>query len=209
MICTRGVPTAGSRDPRTFRNRFYAFAVPYIWISPPEQQTGGGIDVVVARDTVRIPEAAFDPRVKNFMWGDLIRGLYEAYDRGGQNVLLPDAEGNVTEGPGFNLFAVIDGVLCTPASGILDGITRRTVLELADEAGIETRVAAIPVTDLGRASECFLSSTAGGVMPVRSIDGVPLAAGAPGPVTSQLRDQYWAEHTGERWTSVVRAPSGV
>ena len=79
-IVTRGVPAPGERDPRRFDPRFYAYAIPYVWIQRPEQQELGA-KVVVARDTVRVSPGAIDPTVKNFMWGDFIRGLLEAYDR--------------------------------------------------------------------------------------------------------------------------------
>jgi len=98
MIMSRGIDEEGSRDPRRFRNRFYAYAIPYVWIVKPEDQEVG-IHLVVAEKTVRIPPDAIDPTIKNFHWGDLIRGLFEAYDRGGYTVVLPDARGNITEGP--------------------------------------------------------------------------------------------------------------
>ena len=132
MILSRGVAPKGSRDPRTYDNRFYAYAIPYVWILPPEY-VEAGLHLIVARDVIRTPASAIDPTIKNFQWGDLVRGLYEAYDRGGQNVVLCNEAGNVTEGPGFNLFALHNNVLYTPESGVLLGITRQTVLDLAQE----------------------------------------------------------------------------
>ena len=137
MILTRGIPPQGSRDPRLFRNRFYALAIPYVWIvKPADQETG--THLVIASQTVRISPASVDPTVKNFHWGDLQRGLFEAFDRGGYTAVLLNAEGQITEGPGFNIFAYDGTTLLTPASGALEGITRRTVLELAEEQGIPT-----------------------------------------------------------------------
>src|SRR5581483_11315622 len=66
-VVTRGVPAPGERDPRKWEPRFYAYAIPYVWIVRPEQQEVG-TQAVVARDTVRIPASAVDPRVKNFHW---------------------------------------------------------------------------------------------------------------------------------------------
>jgi branched-chain amino acid aminotransferase len=135
-IVTRGVPGLGERDPRKWTPRFYAYAVPYVWIVGPEQQELG-THVIVARDTRRIPPGSVDPTVKNFHWGDLVRGLFEAYDRDAWLPILTDGDGMTTEGPGFNVFAVVEGRLHTPARGVLEGITRRTALELAGEADIE------------------------------------------------------------------------
>ncbi|MEM7273317.1 MAG: aminotransferase class IV [Actinomycetota bacterium] len=202
MIATRGWPARGGRDPWTFKNQFYAYAIPYLWIVEPEQQETGS-HLVIARDTVRIPEASVDPTVKNFHWGDLTRGAFEANQRGGTVAVLPDLDGNLTEGPGFNVFLLIDGRLHTPDRGVLEGITRRTVLELAEEHGLQTSVAPIPVDHAVAAEEAFLTSTAGGVMPVTTIDGRPLGDGTPGPVTTRLRQAYWDAHVDPRWATPI------
>ena len=202
MIATRGWPGRESRNPWSFQNQFYAYAIPYVWIVEPDKQEAGS-HLVIARDTVRIPEASIDPTVKNFHWGDLTRGAFEARERGGGVVVLPDLEGNLTEGPGFNIFLVADDQLYTPDAGVLEGITRRTILELAAELGLPTHVAPIPIGDASRADEAFMTSTAGGVMPVTTIDGQPLGNGNPGPITLQLRQAYWDAHGDPRWTTPV------
>jgi branched-chain amino acid aminotransferase len=194
VICTRGVPPAGTRDPRAFENRFYAFAIPYVWILRPDE-ADRGMDAVITRTVRRIPESSIDPKVKNFHWGDLTRGLYEAYERGGRYPILLDGTGNVTEGAGYNLFALIDGELLTPARGALEGITRRTILELADREGIRATATDISADRFRSATELFATSTAGGVMPVTSVDGVPVGDGMVGPVTAMLRDAYWLAHS--------------
>ncbi len=201
MIVTRGLPR-GSRDPRTYENRFYAYAIPYVWIVQPDDQLVGS-DLVIARQTHRIPPSSVDPTVKNFHWGDLVRGMFEAYEQGGTVVVLPDADGNVTEGPGFNLFAQVGGELHSPDSGVLEGITRQTVLQLAEELGHPARLAPVPIEVLRSADEVFLTSTAGGVMPVVSVDGCPVGDGRPGPVTMDLRRAYWDAHADPRWTTPV------
>lgn len=193
MICTRGPSVDGSRDPRTFVNCFYAFAIPYVWILKPED-ADLGMNAVIAKTTRRIPTDSVDPTVKNFHWGDLTAGLFEAYDRGANQAFLLDHEGNVTEGPGFNVFAVIGGRLLTPASGVLEGITRRTILELARAEGLETHQTDIPERDLRTATELFATSTAGGVMPITRLDGSPVANGQVGGITQRLRKLYWAAH---------------
>ncbi|MFL6033119.1 MAG: aminotransferase class IV, partial [Rubrobacteraceae bacterium] len=86
VVCTRGVPPPGSRDPRECENRLYAFAVPFVWIADPEKQEQG-LDAVIGR-VQRIQPEAVDPTVKNYHWLDLVAGLFEAYDRGGETVIL-------------------------------------------------------------------------------------------------------------------------
>ena len=201
-VITRGVPTPGERDPRRFEPRFYAYAIPFVWIQLPEQQERGA-KVVVARDTVRVAPGAIDPTVKNFMWGDFVRGLFEAYDRDAVLPILTDGDGNVTEGPGVNVFAVRDGVLHTPDRGVLEGITRLTVLEIAAELGIEARVGRLPLSALYDAEEVFFTSTAGGVMPVAELDGNPVGAGGAGELTRRIRQTYWDWHEDPRFTRSV------
>lgn len=201
-VVTRGVPAPGERDPRNWTPRLYCYAIPYVWIVRPELQERG-TDVVVARDVRRIPPGSVDPTVKNFHWGDLVRGLFEAYDRGAWLPLLTDGDGLVTEGPGFNVFAVVDGRVLTPQRGVLEGITRRTAIEIARAEGLEVHVGDLPVSVLYAAQELFLTSTAGGVMPVATLDGVPVGGGTPGPVTTRVRERYWELHSDPAWTSEV------
>lgn len=202
MIATRGVPRAGQRDPRLIENRFYAYAIPYVWIANPDKQAEG-LRLVVAGSVERISSRAVDPTVKNFHWGDLVRGQFEAYDREADTVVLLDHDGHVTEGPGFNLFAYARGTLLTPADGVLHGITRRTVLELAEREGIPTRITRFGPDLLHEADELFGTSTAGGVMPVVMVDGKPVGTGKPGALTEHLRALYWNAHRGGAWVEQV------
>ena len=206
VLCTRGRPAPGSRDPRTCKNQFMAFAIPFVWIADPDKQRRG-IDLVVS-DVQRIAPASVDPRVKNYHWLDMVMALFQAYDAGAETALLVDANGNVAEGPGFNVFAVVEGgALVTPDAGVLEGISRRTVLELARAAGMRVEVRALPVAELRRADEVFLSSTGGGVIPIARVDGRPVggrAAGQFGPVSEQLQAAYWALHEDSRYVESVR-----
>ncbi len=97
MLVTRGIPQ--NRDPRTSVNRFAVFAVPFVWILRPERHDGG-LNVIVS-SIERIRAQAVDPTVKNYHWLDLVRGLFEAYEQGGETAVLIDARGNVLEGPGL------------------------------------------------------------------------------------------------------------
>lgn len=189
MTCTRGVPPPGSRDPRECQNRFYAFSQPFVWIGTPAQQRTG-LAMVISQ-VQRIASAAIDTRVKNFHWLDLTMGIFEAYDRGALVAALPDAQGNVTEGAGFNIFGAKDGALFTPRRNVFEGMTRRTVIELARQLGIGCELADIPVKRLREADEIFITSTAGGVMPVTRLDGASVGNGEVGPLTQQLQRMYW------------------
>jgi branched-chain amino acid aminotransferase len=202
IICTRGIPKPRSRDPRDCENRFYAFVVPFIWIADPEKQERGLHAVIGSKQ--RIAPESVDPTVKNYHWLDLETGLLESYERGGETVILVDAEDNVVEGPGFNVFAVANGTISTPDKGVLEGITRKTIIETAAEHGIRLEARPVPADELRRADEVFLSSTAGGVIPVTTVNGGAVCNGEPGPVTRRLRDGYWDLHDDPRFSLPVR-----
>ena len=90
---------------------------------------------------------------------------------------------------------------------MLQGITRRTVLDLAEEKGIATSVTMFNAQVLRAASEIFLTSTAGGVMPVTTLDGRQVGEGKPGRVTLLRRRRYWEAHEEDGWTTSVEYPS--
>lgn len=192
MICTRGKPPWGSRDPRLAVNQFYAFAVPFVWLANAQQREQG-LHVMVS-DVQRISPRSVDPTAKNYHWNDLTMGLFGALDAGADSVLLVDDAGNVVEGPGFNVFCVVDGAVVTPAQGMLEGVSRRTVIEMATALGMPVQVRAVPVPELHRAQEVFLSTSGGGVLPVTKVDDRQIGDGRPGPVTQRLVETYWAWH---------------
>lgn len=202
MTCTRGVPPPGSRDPRTFQNRLYLYAIPFVWLLKWEERDTG-MPAIIARSVERISPNAVDPTVKNFHWGDLTASLFEAYDRGARFSVLLGADGTITEGPGYNVFAYVDGELLTPDAGALEGITRLTVMELAREAGLTVRETKIDEPTFRRATELFATTTAGGVMAITSLDGQPLGDGTAGPLTRQLRDRFWAAHSEPRYAQPI------
>ncbi len=205
IVVSRGVPTPGDRDPRNWTNRIYAYAIPYVWIVRPEAQTIG-TDVVVSRDTTRVPTGSFDPTIKNFQWGDFTRSLLEAYDRGAWLPVLTDGNGHVTEGPGFNVFMVDGDELLTPQRGVLQGVSRKTVLEIADGMDLDVQVRDLPTSRLYSADEIFLTSTAGGVMPVANLDGQPVGSERPGPVSAKIRERYWELHSDPKLSDEVDYP---
>jgi branched-chain amino acid aminotransferase len=202
FVATRGSPATAHKDLRTCKNRFMVWAVPYYQVFS-ESEASIGSDIVVA-NTIRIPPEAVDPTIKNFGRLDFVRALFEAYDREAKYAVLLDQEDNVTEGRGWNIFVLRDGVLTSPDRGVLEGITRKTVVELAARMNIDCRLTRVPVDDLRRADEVFISSTAGGIMPVRSIDKVAVGDGAPGPVTMRLSEMYWRLHEDPAYSTPVR-----
>ena len=198
MITTRGLPESGSRDPRSCTNQFFAFAIPFVWITKPQI----GLNLVISQRQ-RIPEESIDPVVKNYHWLDLVMGQYEAYDLGGETTALIDGNGNITEGPGFNIFVVKDSVILTPRKGILQGITRKTAIELAAIYGYEVIQADVSPDSVRKADEVFATSTAGGIMPITKIDSQTIGSGDIGSVTQKLQEGYWALHEDRRYTSQI------
>jgi len=151
-----------------------------------------GAHLIVAK-TPRIGDDSVDPRVKNFHWGDMTRALFEAQDQGAESCVLLDREGFVTEGPGFNVFAVTDGAVATPDRGALEGITRLSVAELCEDLRLPFAARPVTAAELRDADEIFLSTTAGGIMPVSRLDARILGNDRPGPISSLLRETFWAK----------------
>ena len=207
MICTRGGSPSFSRDPREATNRFMAFAVPYGSVANPDQMERG-LRVAIS-DVVRIPPKSVDPAIKNYHWLDLVRGLYDAFDKGAETALVVDTNGNIAEGPGFNVFAVKDDVLHTPEFGVLPGITRRTVFDLCKQLNIEVLVGDVSPAFLKAADEVFITSTAGGIMPVSSVDGIVLGTGQPGPLPLKNKSFYWDMHRHPAWSTPINYPAGA
>jgi branched-chain amino acid aminotransferase len=192
MDCLRGRPAPGMPyHPAHARNYIAAFAIPWVWVMSLEIQKRGG-HLIIA-ETLRIPAESVDPTAKNFHWADLTRGQFEALDRGADFALLLDSDGNVTEGPGFNVFMVTDGVVVTPDAGVLEGITRKSVIEICADLGIPARVGKVSANEAREADEIFLATTAGGVMPASRIDGRIMGNDRPGPISTKIKDAFWAK----------------
>lgn len=190
MDCLRGsAPTSLRRHPANARPYLLAYAVPYVWLVPKEIRETG-MHLIVASNP-RIPEQCVDPRAKNFHWADMTRAMFEAEDKGAHNPVLLDLDRNVTEGPGFNVFAVSNGAVATPEHGVLEGITRGAVIELCGRLGLRCEVRTVTLEELRAADEIFVSSTAGGVIGVTRLDGRILCNDRPGPISARLRDAYW------------------
>lgn len=135
--------------------------------------------------------------------------LQEALRDGYDEALLLDAEGYVMEGSGENIFIVREGVLYTPdLTSALDGITRKTVMSLADELSIEVVEKRITRDEVYIADEAFFTGTAAEVTPIREVDGRAIGSGTRGPITKRLQDLYFDQVHGRRaehpeWLTLV------
>lgn len=195
---TRGIPPMGRNEmvfPEKFENRFYGMAVPFVFMFDDEQRARG-VDLIVSRDHIRIPSRAVDPKAKNFHWLDMQMALFEAGRRGGEWAVLTDADGYLAEATGANIFAITGGTVVTPDTGCLEGITRQSVFDLCGELGIPADARPVHADELQSAEEVFMTTTAGSIMPVRSVDGKNVCAhGGAGELSIQLHNLYWEK----RW----------
>ncbi len=198
MIQTRGISPNFVRDPRQAIPRVMAFAVPFGWILKQEDFEKG-LDVLLT-DIKRIPPSSVDPTIKNYHWMDLVTGMLNAYEKGKDTAILVDENNNITEGPGFNLFCVDDNSIFTPDYGVLEGITRQTVFDLAKELNISISKKPISIEQLKNAKELFATSTAGGIMPITKVNGKLIADGKVGSKTRKFHKIYWEKHKDPSWS---------
>jgi branched-chain amino acid aminotransferase len=188
-IVTRGAGTLGL-DPRKCADPQVIIIVDDIALYPPElYETGMEIATVA---TIRNHPAAMNPRIKSLNYLNNILAKIEGIQQGCLESLMLNHKGEISECSGDNIFLVKDGILSTPPTdaGILKGITRDTVIDLARAAQI--RVEEVPLTrhDVFIAEECFLTGTAAEIIPVVKCDGRVIGCGKPGPVTKRLHEAY-------------------
>lgn len=201
LIATRGQASDGRRDLRLCTNTFIAFALPFVWLVP-EAEAEQGVAMIIS-DVVRIPPESVDPTVKNFNRLDFSQSLFQAYDRGADYALLLDGDGHVTEGLGYNIFARWGERLVSPDAGVLEGITRKTVLEMARETNLTAELGQVTADQLRAADEIFMATTAGGITPVTELDGTPVGDGRAGPLTERLRTMYWDWHKNPEFLTAI------
>lgn len=199
LIVTRGLKGVRGAKPGDIVNNLYMFIQPYVWVMELKDQAIGG-SAIIARTVRRVPPGSIDPTIKNLQWGDLVRGLHEAEDRGATYPFLTDGDTNLTEGSGFNIVLVKDGVLYTPDRGVLPGISRKSVIDVANMNGLEIRVENVPVQMCYDADEIFMCTTAGGIMPITTLDGKPVKDGKVGEITKKIWDGYWAMHYDDKYS---------
>jgi len=153
-----------------------------------------GLEIVTA-STMRMPPAALNPRVKSLNYLNSIMAKIEALRVGCEESLMLNHKGEVAECTGDNIFIIKDGVLMTPpiSAGILQGITRDVVLELAAKLGIPAKEVAFTRHDVFVADECFLTGSAAELIPVVSIDQRTIGDGLPGTITKKLLEAFHEE----------------
>ena len=148
----------------------------------------------------RIHQSSFIPVAKGTgQYLNSVLAKQEAVATGYDEALLLNMDGNVSEGSGENLFLVRDAQVFTPpvSAGILDGITRASVIELLGSEGVEVKEANLTRGDLYNADELFLTGTAAEVTPIREVDDRSIGTGGPGPVTRRAQDLFAQAVTGK------------
>jgi len=191
LVVTRGVGTLGL-NPRTCKKPSVIIIADKIQLYPPEYYQRG-LDIITV-PTVRNLHSALNPAIKSLNYLNNILAKIEANNAGVEEAVMLNAEGFVAECTGDNLFIVKNRALFTPplSAGALYGITRQTVIELAEEAGLKVSEPNLTRYDLFNADECFLTGTGAELIPVVKIDGRVIGAGKPGPITRRLEEDYHA-----------------
>ena len=150
-----------------------------------------GLDAIIV-PTIRNHSDALNPNVKSLNYLNNILAKIECINAGATEGIMLNKDGYVAEGTGDNIFIVKDNGIITPptTAGILIGITRNVVIELANEAGMTVKEEQLTRDDLYNADECFLTGTAAEIIPVVNLDGRKIASGKPGKVTLSLLKKY-------------------
>jgi branched-chain amino acid aminotransferase len=157
----------------------------------PKETYEKGMSIITAT-VIRTHPNSLSPRIKSLNYLNNILGKIEAADANVPEAVMLNHEGNVAECTADNIFIVRNGQLQTPgtADGILEGVTRRAILDLAKKLGIDAVEKTLQRYDLYIADECFLTGTAAEVVPVTRIDGRPIGNALPGPITCKLKDAF-------------------
>jgi len=189
LVVTRGAGSLGL-DPNRTKNPQVIVIADTISLYPREFYEKG-LRIVTAA-TQRVHSAALSPRIKSLNYLNNIMAKLEGLQAGCVEALMLNHKGEVAECTGDNVFVIRSGSLLTPPpdAGILEGITRGAVMDLAHAAGIACHEATLTRYDLYTADECFLTGTAAEVIPVVEIDGRKVGSGTPGPITARLTADF-------------------
>jgi branched-chain amino acid aminotransferase len=157
----------------------------------PQEMYNNGMSIITA-SVVRNHPNALSPRVKSLNYLNNILAKIEAADANVPEALMLNQEGNVAECTGDNIFIVHDAQVLTPgtADGILEGVTRKVIIQLCQKLSIPCAEKTMQRHDLYIADECFLTGTAAEVIPVTRIDGRVIGKGQPGPVTRKITEAF-------------------
>ena len=185
LVVTRGSGSLGL-DPNRTSNPQVIIIADSISLYP-EEHYQNGLKIITA-STIRSHPAALSPRVKSLNYLNNIMAKIEGLQAGCIEALMLNHKGEVAECTGDNIFIVKNGTILTPPkdAGILEGITRNAILDLAKELGIVAHETTLTRHDLFVADECFLTGSAAEVIPVVSLDSRPIGQGKVGPVTTKL-----------------------
>ncbi|MBA8794714.1 branched-chain amino acid aminotransferase [Friedmanniella endophytica] len=199
LTLTRGVKITSGMDPRL--NQAGPTLIVLAEFKRPVYDAGG---ITLVTSSVRRHRAdSLDPKIHHNNLLTSILAKIEANVAGADDAIMLDDQGFVAETNATHVFHAAGGVLRTSTTRACpEGITRETVLELCDRQGIPTAVGDFSLTDLYTADEAFVTGTMGGLTPVLEIDGRPIGAGDPGPLTARLRAAY-ADLTATEGTVVV------
>jgi branched-chain amino acid aminotransferase len=189
VIVTRGAGSLGL-DPRKTTDPQIIIITDAISLYP-EELYKSGLKIVTA-GTLRNHPSALNPRIKSLNYLNNIMAKIEGTNAGCLEALMLNHKGEVAECTGDNIFVVRKGSLHTPPidAGILEGITRNAVIDLAHEAGIQVHERSMDRHDVYTADECFLTGTAAEVIPVVECDGRAIGTGKPGPLTLELHERF-------------------
>jgi branched-chain amino acid aminotransferase len=189
LVISRGVGDLGM-DPRKCKNSQVIIIADKIALYPGELYEKGLTVITVA--TRRNIAEALEPKIKSLNYLNNIHAKIEANRAGVLEALMLTNQGYICEGTGDNIFIYRKGELLTPPSylGILEGITREAIMELAQKEGIPLKETPFTRHDLYVSDECFLTGTAAEVIPVIEVDQRLIGDGKPGPVTRRLIDLF-------------------
>ena len=189
LMVTRGEGSLGL-DPASCKKATVIIIVSDIQLYPKEYyEKGIALVTVTSR---RIPSECLDPRIKSLNYLNNIMAKLEAKQAGCLEAVMLNTQGFVAECTADNIFIVKEGRLLTPSvyHGALEGITRQTVMEIAEKIGIKSEETTLAPYDLYTADECFLTGTGAEIVPVVKIDGRVIGSGVPGKITKMLVENF-------------------
>jgi len=189
LIVTRGVGALGL-DPNKCSDPQVICITDHIALYPKEMYENGL--TIITASTIRNHSAALSPRIKSLNYLNNIMAKIEGLQAGCVEALMLNAKGEVAECTADNIFLIRKGKLITPPidAGILEGITRDAVIELARAARIEVQEIACTKHDVYIADECFITGSAAEIIPVIKVDSRTIGSGKPGPVTLDLTKRF-------------------
>jgi len=192
LLVTRGIGTLGL-DAHLCKEPQVIIIADHLALYPQEYYEKG-LEIVTA-STVRTNPSMVSPQIKSMNYLNNILAKIEGHQAGCIEVLMLNTKGEVAECSGDNIFIFSKGKLHTPSpeAGILEGITRKAVLEIAADMGIPIREMPMTRYDIFAADECFLTGSAAELIPVVKLDGRPIGSGKPGAMTKKLLTRFQEE----------------